>query len=119
MPARILLVDDDDGFLYFATRALERANYTVLEATGYLRALEVLESPDSVDLLVTDLFMPKGVNGFALGRMAKLRRPQISLLYVTAYDAPSAEADGKILRKPLTEDDLVREVQIALGEAST
>jgi len=119
MPARILLVDDDESFLYFATRALERANFQVLEATGYLRALEVLESPDGVDLLLTDLFMPKGVNGFALGRMAKLRRPRISLLYVTAFDAPAGEADGKILRKPLTEEDLVQEVQIALGEAST
>lgn len=118
MSARILLIDDDEGFLYFAKKALARANLDVIESSGYLHALQTLESLQSIDLLVTDLFMPKGVNGFALARMAKLRRPHIKLLYVTAFDVSEDEADGQILRKPLSEEDLVREVRIALGESS-
>jgi len=118
MSARILLLDDDEGFLYFATKALARAHFDVVESSGYLHALQALESPQGIDLLVTDLFMPKGVNGFALARMAKLRRPHIKLLYVTAFDVSEDEADGKILRKPLSEEELVREVKLALGEGS-
>ncbi len=59
--------------------------------------------------------MRKGVNGFALARMAQMRRLDLKILYLTASDFPEAEAAGKIVRKPIPLDLLVLETRRALG----
>jgi hypothetical protein len=59
--------------------------------------------------------MPDRVNGFALARMARMRRLDLKVLYLTACDVPSNEAIGKILRKPITHDELAAEVRLALA----
>ena len=61
--------------------------------------------------------MPQRVNGLALGRMARLRRPDIKIIYLTAYDIPniSNEALGPVLRKPIDLDQIVEEVKSALA----
>ncbi len=112
---RILLVDDEDEFLYAAEKALRNAGFDVKSAGNYPKALDILVGPDHLDLLLTDVVMPNGINGFALGRMARMRRLDLKLLYMTAYDVPTHEAVAKILRKPISEADLVREVRQALA----
>ncbi|MBV9825089.1 MAG: response regulator [Alphaproteobacteria bacterium] len=114
-PAHILLVDDEEGFRYAAAKTLIGAGYTVAVAEDYRDALNRLDGPNPVDLLITDIVMPNRVNGFALARMAKMRRADIRVLYLTAYDVPTNEASGKVLRKPIAEDDLIEEVRIALA----
>jgi len=84
-------------------------------------ALQILESPQPLDLLITDVVMPDRVNGFALARMARMRRLDLKILYVSAYELPTEEAIGKILRKPIAPDALVVEAGLALaapGDAS-
>lgn len=115
VPSKILLVEDEDGFRYAATKALEDAGFEVSAAPDYREALAVLEGPQSVDLLVTDVVMPDRINGFALARMARMRRVGLKVLYLTAYDVPTVEAVGKVLRKPLTDEELVSEVRLALA----
>jgi CheY-like chemotaxis protein len=80
-------------------------------------ALQHLESERPIDLLVTDIVMPQRVNGLALGRMARLRRPNIKIIYLTAYDIPniSNEALGPILRKPIELEQIVIEVKRVLN----
>lgn len=112
---RILLVDDDDGFRYAADKALREAGYEVKVAGDYQKALDILAGPDHLDLMLTDIVMPKGINGFALGRMARMRRLDLKLLYVTSYDVPMSEASAKILRKPIAESELVKEVKQVLA----
>ncbi len=112
---RILLVDDEDDFRYMAEKALRSAGYEVKVAGDYQKALDILVGPEPLDLMVTDIVMPKGINGFALARMARMRRLDLKLLYVTAYDVPTNEAVAKILRKPLTDTELVEEVREALA----
>ena len=57
--ATILLVDDDEPLLAVITRALRRAGFTVVPVIGALEALDAFEqSPDAIDLLVSDLTMP-------------------------------------------------------------
>jgi CheY-like chemotaxis protein len=111
----ILLVDDEEGFRYSARRALEKAGFTVSSAESYIHALEILESDRPVDLLVTDILMPAGIHGFALARIARMRRLGMKVLYVSAFDVPTTEAVGKVLRKPLSDDELVSEVRSALA----
>jgi len=58
--------------------------------------------------------MPGGINGFALARMARMRRLDLRVLYVTGYDLPMEEGIGKVLRKPIFLDLLVAEARNAL-----
>ncbi len=111
----ILLVDDEEGFRYAATKALEGAGFAVAAAPDFRDALAVLDGGKAIDLLVTDIVMPKGIHGFALARMARMRHPRLKVLYLTAYDVPTVEAAGKVLRKPLTDQQLVDEVRLALA----
>ena len=63
--------------------------------------------------------MPNSLNGFALARMARLRRLDLKVLYLTASEVPTEDAVGKILHKPLPLDVLTLEARLALaGESS-
>jgi CheY-like chemotaxis protein len=110
----ILLVDDDDGYRYAAQRALEAAGFEVAAVSGFNDALQRLDSLEPIDLLVIDIVMK--VNGFALARMARYRRPSLKTLYMTAFDVPSEEAVGRLIRKPTAMDELVREVEAAIAD---
>ena len=113
----VLLVDDDQGFLLASAKILGAAGFAVLEADGFRRALEFIEGGERIDLMLTDLVMPEQVNGLALSRMARMRRPDMRILYLTAYDIPGAsdEALGPILSKPIADDALVDAVRHALA----
>jgi CheY-like chemotaxis protein len=112
---RILLVDDEEAFCYVAAKALRKAGYEVSLAPDHRLALQILESPQPLDLLITDVVMPDRVNGFALARMARMRRLDLKILYISAYELPTGEAIGKILRKPISPEALVAEAGLALA----
>jgi len=114
-PERILVVDDEESFRYAATKALEAAGYLVDAAPDYRQALELLERGAPIDLLLTDVVMPERVHGFALARMARMRKLDLKVMYVTAYDVPQVEGLGKVLRKPVSAEQLVDEVRRALA----
>jgi hypothetical protein len=80
----------------------------------YREALVVLEGDIPVDLLVTDIYFPGQIHGFALARMARLRRLGLKVLYVSGFDVPEVEDVGKVLRKPLSGEQIVSEVKLAL-----
>src|SRR5215470_7617430 len=98
---RILLVDDDLAFGAAAAGALRSAGFEVFVAPDYRLALEELESSRPIDLLITDIVMPERVNGVALSRMARMRRQDLKVMYLSAYDIPGAEEEalGPILKK--------------------
>ena len=113
---RILLVEDDDVFLRALELVLKDAGFDVLAASGYKPALQYLDSGERIDVLLADIVMPDGVNGLALSRMARMRRPDLGVVYVTAHDIPGAEdeAIGQILRKPFDSDQLFGAIRHAL-----
>jgi CheY-like chemotaxis protein len=117
--ARILVVDDDAASAAAVADLLRKGGFEVLVAADYGPALEEFESARRVDLLITDIVMPQRVNGLALSRMARMRRPDLKVLYITAYDIPGIEREalGAILRKPIDEDRLIAEVERALADA--
>jgi DNA-binding NtrC family response regulator len=114
---RILVVDDDQICGDATARVLRAAGFEVSLAPDHRLALEDLESARPVDLLITDIVMPDRVNGVALSRMARMRRPELKVIYLTAYDIPGVEDDaiGSVLRKPVNEDRLVAEVKRVLA----
>ena len=110
--AAILVVEDDRVFGETLCRVLGQEGYGVTLATHFRAALDVIEAPQPVDLMLLDIVMPDGVNGIALSRMARLRRHDLKVLYLTGYDIPGAEQEalGPILRKPIETDALILEV---------
>jgi two-component system, cell cycle sensor histidine kinase and response regulator CckA len=125
---RILLVEDEDPVRVLAQATLERLGYRVLAARNGEEGLAMVERYSaSLDLVVTDVVMPK-MGGRALaGRLAE-RYPRIRVLYVSGYAsgrdlaAPIGAAAGPpLLYKPFTAHQLasrVRETLDAVGEAA-
>ena len=117
LPGRVLLVDDDQVLAEALAQVLRGAGYQVQLAPDYRLALEVLESAAPLDLLVCDIVMPDRVNGLALGRMARLRRPELKIIYITGHDIPGIEDEalGPVLRKPIDNDLLIAEIERVLA----
>jgi CheY-like chemotaxis protein len=116
--SRMLVVEDDDPTRYAISKTLEAAGYEVAQAHDFRDALPILEGKGRVDLLLVDLGIP-GVNGFALARMARMRRPEIKIVYVTGDDdIPVTEAMGPILRKPVDPETLIATIRRELSTAA-
>jgi CheY-like chemotaxis protein len=96
---------------------LSREGYGVTFATGFQGALEILEADQPLDLLLVDIVMPEGVNGIALSRMARLRRRDLKVMYLTGYSIPGVEREalGPILRKPVDDELLLAEIATLLA----
>lgn len=114
----VLVVEDDESMRLAVCRLLENAGYVVTDCRDHVDALAVLESSAAVDVMVTDLVMPGAVNGFALARMAQLRRSGLKVVYITGVDdLPKSEVSaalGVIVRKPFTGEQLLAAVNAAL-----
>lgn len=116
-PFHILVVEDDGAYREALGRVLQQRGYQVCLTPDFRAALEVLDSGEPVDLMLADIVMPDRVNGVALSRMARLRRRELKVIYMTGYSIPGIdrEALGPILRKPIDDDALISEVERALG----
>jgi DNA-binding LytR/AlgR family response regulator len=91
----------------------------VLEAADSMQALNVLDTPQHLDLMVVDVLMPEGrPHGLALARMASLRRPGLKVVYITAYydqlPAGVVARNAPIIRKTSRIEDVVRAIEDAL-----
>ena len=116
---QILLVEDEDGLRRVAQRALERMGYRVITAADGMEALEAYrQQAASVDLIITDVVMPK-LGGLALYRTLRQEGHSVRFLFTSGYAAHEIvqgdlpEGDLSLLQKPWTLADLtlrVREV---------
>jgi CheY-like chemotaxis protein len=101
--ATVLLVDDEPDLRAVVAYVLAEEGYHVLVADGAEGALALLRSPASIDLLFTDIAMP-GTDGLALADAAKSLRPDLRVLYTSAYGADAASHAtvryGPVLEKP-------------------
>jgi signal transduction histidine kinase len=110
----ILLVEDEPSLRAAAVRVLEGAGYTVLatpEGSAALRLPE--EALRGVSLLVTDVVMP-GMDGTALARELRARRPELPVLFVSGYAPPLLEAgavEAPLLSKPYAPEQLLVRVR--------
>ena len=105
---RVLIVEDEDAVRTFATEALARQGYEVLQACDGLEALDVLEECNGeVDLVVSDVKMPE-MDGPTLYKELRKTNPTIKFIFVSGYadDAFTkmldADADYVFLQKPYT-----------------
>lgn len=83
---RVLVVDDEHPVLKLLVRVLSVDNYEIQSTDSPLEAARLLDMPSfrGVDLLVTDLMMPK-MNGRELAALVRQRYPSARVLYVTGF----------------------------------
>ena len=119
---RILLVEDDSRVRRMARRILTALGYDVLEAEDGQMALAMLRATPDIDLLFTDIVLPRDLNGFELAAAARQVCPGLQILYTSGYaeDPLLQGRDSKdpvrLVRKPFQKEDLAREVGLALGQ---
>lgn len=112
----ILLVEDDFDVRDVTTFILCQMGFEVIEAASGPEALKFFESETPIDLLLTDVGLPGGMNGAELAQEALRRRPDLPVLIVSAYDDDSLEQFGAakvnatVLRKPYLQEDLEKEI---------
>ena len=108
---RILLVDQDEIFATHAAACLEEAGYETRVMPDFRRALEMIEGAQPLDMLIVTTPLPYGVRGSALGRIARMRRPDLKILLLATGGAPDAVDPeiGHIVRKPLDDARLLSE----------
>jgi two-component system, cell cycle sensor histidine kinase and response regulator CckA len=113
----ILAVDDDDDVRALIRDVLSPAGFRVLEAASGEAALQVLETDEPVDLIVTDMVMP-GINGMALARYARRLRPGMRILFASGYwsHIVTAPAPREFVRKPYRPGQLLARVKRSLAE---
>jgi len=113
----ILVVDDDEALRSMIVEHLQEIGYTVREAGDPVAALEIAGNPaERVDLVVTDLVMPKMSAPLFVERLRELR-PRLRILRVSGYprqDHPRLSGDVPFLQKPFTLDALEQAVRSAL-----
>ncbi len=116
----IMVVDDETGIRDLLVEWLGDEGYLVHAAANPASALAVLDRVPDIALLVTDVVMPGGLNGFDLARRAQVRRPALKVLYISAYSMAEAVAQARpagepVLRKPFRHEQLVTEVRRTLA----
>lgn len=121
----ILVVEDEAPLRLLVCNLLRRSGYGVLEAGTGLAALPVWEQhKDKINLLLTDVMMPDGMNGLELAEQLKGERPQLKVIYFSGYSPDSTgkknamiEGDN-FLAKPFTLEKLAHLVRTQLDKTS-
>jgi len=109
----LILIAEDDVFLREMIGAkLTAHRYRVVEAAGGDQALASLER-GGFDVLVTDIMMPGGPDGWAVAKRARVIHPDIAVVYSSSRPADGARQVGGslFLRKPYSPDAIVAAVR--------
>jgi signal transduction histidine kinase len=119
---RVLVVEDDAQVLAMTMEMLQNLGYQVTTAADAPSALAILHQGEPVDLILSDVVMPGGVNGVELARAAQVLRPGILVLLTSGYVGESArlrETEFPLIDKPFDPAQLAAKLRELLdGRAS-
>lgn len=119
--ATILVVDDEATIRHLVDEILDECGYTVIGAGDGAAGIKVLQSGAKIELLITDVGLPNGMNGRQVADAARSLRPGLKVLFITGYAENAAVGNGhlepgmELLTKPFAMSDLVRKVQEMLS----
>jgi signal transduction histidine kinase/CheY-like chemotaxis protein len=119
----VLLVDDEAPIRMLATEMLAELGYSVLAAEDGPQALRILRSSKQIDLLISDVGLPNGMNGRQLADAARTMRPDLRVLFITGYaQAASIGAEQlapgmELMTKPFKLDVFATKVAAMMGVA--
>ena len=119
----VLVVDDEPTVRMLVTEVLEDLSYTAVEAADGAAALRVLQSDTRIDLLITDVGLPGGMNGRQLADAGRAQRPGLKVLFITGYAENAAVGNGHlepgmhVLTKPFAMEALASRIRNILDQA--
>jgi two-component system CheB/CheR fusion protein len=120
----VLVVEDNAALRRVVTRQLGELGYRVLAAENAAAGLELLDR-QSIDLLLTDIVMPGGINGRELARRARQRWPGIKIVFTSGFSEARLNGDGgplaactPLLSKPYRKEDLASAAREALDRVA-
>ena len=102
----VLVVEDEATIRQFVAEELAEGGYRCLEAFDGAAAMRVLQSTARIDLLVTDVGLPGGMNGRQVADAARVARPGLKVLFITGFADNAAVGNGhldpgmEVLTKP-------------------
>lgn len=122
----VMVIDDEQTLRMLVADVLGEAGYCVVQAADGPSALRLLQSDRRIDLLVSDVGLPGGLNGRQVADAARETRPDLKVLFITGYaENAAAVGDGdlapgmEVMTKPFGMAELTRRVrQMLLSPAA-
>ena len=117
----VLVIDDEPTIRGLVTEVLHELGYAALEARDGPTGLEILRSDARIDLLVTDVGLPGGLNGRQVADAARLARPGLKVLFMTGFAENAVFGHGHVdagmhvLTKPFPMEAMARRIQELLA----
>jgi CheY-like chemotaxis protein len=119
----ILLVEDEPTVRLLTCTVLEEAGYRVIEAADGPSALRIWEDHrDSIQLLLTDIVMPEGMNGLELAARLRAQNPKLRVIFTSGYSADIAgqeltlQEGQNFVPKPATPQKILQIVRRSLDD---
>jgi PAS domain S-box-containing protein len=113
----VLIVDDEPTIRLLIAEVLEELGYTSIEAEDGVAGLEILRANVRIDLLISDVGLPGGINGRQLADAGLSLRPELKVLFITGYAETTAlrggdlQAGMHVLTKPFDLDTLADRIK--------
>jgi len=122
--ATVLVVDDEPAIRMLIVDVLEELGYSLLEAGDAAAGLAVLRSDQKIDLLISDVGLPGGMNGRQMADAGRELRPDLKVLFITGYAEAAIMGGGQfgqgmqVLAKPFAMNLLAERVSGLLRPVS-
>jgi CheY-like chemotaxis protein len=113
----VLVIDDEPLVRMLVVDVLEDLGYTAIEAGDGPSGLKALQAMKRIDLLITDVGLPNGMNGRQVADAARSLRPDLKVLFITGYAENAVLSHGhldpgmQVVTKPFNMDELARRIQ--------
>ena len=118
----VLVIDDEPTIRMLIVEVLREAGYVAVEAFDGASGLRALETLTRLDLLITDVGLPGGLNGRQIADAARVKRPDLKVLFITGYAENAALGNGyldrgmSVVTKPFPMDALGRKIAGMMAE---
>ena len=118
----VLIVDDEPTIRMLITEILEELGYAAIEAADSISGLKVLNSDVRIDLLITDVGLPGGMNGRQMVDAVRAKRPHLKVLFITGYAENAAIGNRQLLpgmhvmTKPFAMDRLALRIKAIIEQ---
>ena len=118
----VLVVDDEPVVRMLVVEVLEELGYAAIEAADGRSGLRQIEAGGRLDLLVTDVGLPGGMNGRQLANAARVCRPGLKVLFITGFAESFATGDGamepgmEIMTKPFPMGALATKIRAMIND---
>jgi signal transduction histidine kinase len=113
----VMVIDDEPTIRMLISEVLEEQGYTTIEASDGPSGVRLLRSAARIDLLITDVGLPNGMNGRQVADAAREFRPDLKVLFITGYAENAVVGNGHLekgmamIAKPFEMDALARKIR--------